>query len=97
MWDKIKKWFGFADLNKDGKVSEADLNLAKELAGAKYSEAMERINIAADKAEAEAKKRIGRVKQEAGDVVDAVKEVANQAGDIVSAVKGKERRGRKKK
>jgi hypothetical protein len=97
MWEKIKKWFSFADLNKDGKISEADLNLAKDLAGARYSEAMEKINIAADKADAEARKRISRVKQEAGDVVAAVKEVVNQAGDVVAAVKGKERRGRKKK
>lgn len=56
MWDKIKKWFGFADLNKDGKVSEADLNLAKELAGARYSHAMEKINKAADKVETAATK-----------------------------------------
>lgn len=97
MWEKIKKWFSFADLNNDGTVSEADLKLAKELAGAKYSEAMEKINIAADKADREVKKRINRVKKEVGDVVEAAKEVANQAGDIVDAVKGKDRRGRKKK
>ena len=65
MWNKIKKWFGLLDFNKDGKVSEADLNLAKELAGAKYSEAMEQINIAADKVDAVAdtvKKTTAKVK-----------------------------------
>jgi Ca2+-binding EF-hand superfamily protein len=29
MWEKIKKWFGFLDLNKDGKVSAEDLELAR--------------------------------------------------------------------
>ena len=65
MWNKIKKWFGFLDVNHDGKVTEADLNLAKELAGAKYSEAMEKINIAADKVDAvadKAKKTVAKVK-----------------------------------
>lgn len=56
MWDKIVKWFKKADLNSDGKVNEADLNLAKEIAGARYSEAMEKINIAADKVEVAATK-----------------------------------------
>lgn len=65
MWNTIKKWFGLLDVNHDGKVTEADLNLAKELAGAKYSEAMEKINIAADKVDAvadTAKKTVAKVK-----------------------------------
>lgn len=93
MWDKIKKWFGFADLNGDGKLSAEDIEFAKAIAEEKYKQANEKINAA----EAEVKKRISRVKQEAGDVVAAAKEVANQAGDVVAAVKGKERKGRKKK
>jgi Ca2+-binding EF-hand superfamily protein len=51
MWEKIKKWFGFADLNKDGKVSAEDLELAKALAEKKYREANAEINKLADKAE----------------------------------------------
>lgn len=93
MWDKIKKWLGFADLNHDGKLSAEDIEFAKAIAEEKYKQANEKINAA----ETEVKKRISRVKQEAGDVVAAAKEVANQAGDVVAAVKGKERKGRKKK
>ena len=43
------------------------------------------------------KTRVKRVKQELGDVADAVKEVGNQLGDVGSAVKGKTRKGRKPK
>ena len=43
----------------------------------------------------EVKRRAKRVKEEAGDVVDAVKDAANQAGDIVDAVKGNPRKGRR--
>ena len=93
MWDKIKKWFGLADLNGDGKVSAEDIAFAKAIAEEKYKQANEKINAV----EADVKKRISRVKQEAGDVVAAAKEVANQAGDVVAAAKGKERKGRKKK
>ena len=52
MWNTIKKWLGFADLNKDGKVSAEDLELAKALAETKVREANEEINKAAAKAEA---------------------------------------------
>lgn len=97
MWDKIKKWFGFADFNRDGRLSAEDIQFAKAIAEQRYKQANEKINAVADKTEAEVKKRISRVKQEAGDVVAAAKEVANQAGDVVAAVKGKERKGRKKK
>jgi len=43
------------------------------------------------------KKRAKRVKEELGDVADAVKEVGNQLKDVKSAAKGKPRRGRKPK
>lgn len=52
MWNTIKKWLGFADLNKDGKISAEDLELAKALAETKVRQANEEINKAAAKAEA---------------------------------------------
>lgn len=86
MWDKIKKWLGFADLNRDGRLSAEDMELAKAIASAKYRKANEEIN-----------KRVARVEEEAKEVVEAAKEVVDQAEDIVDAVKGKRRAGRKKK
>lgn len=86
MWEKIKKWFGFADLNRDGKVTAEDLEVAKAIAENKIKKANTEIN-----------KHVARVKEELADVKDAAKEVANQAGDVVAAAKGKPRRGRKKK
>ena len=44
MWAKIKKWFGLLDLNKDGKVSAEDLELARALAEKTAKEANEAIN-----------------------------------------------------
>lgn len=44
MWEKIKKWFKFADLDKDGKINAEDFELAKALAESKYREANEAIN-----------------------------------------------------
>jgi len=51
MWEKIKKWFGFLDLNKDGKVSAEDLELARALANKKAKEANETINAVVEAAE----------------------------------------------
>ena len=93
MWEKIKKWFGFLDLNKDGKVTAEDLELARALADKKAKEANEKIN----EVVTDVKTRVNRVKEEVTDVIVAAKEVANQAGDVVAAAKGKERKGRKKK
>jgi uncharacterized protein with GYD domain len=45
----------------------------------------------------ETKKRAKRVKEEAGDVIKAVKEVGKQVGDIPDAIRGKSRKGRKSK
>jgi hypothetical protein len=65
MWDKIKKWLGFADLNKDGKLTAEDFEFAKAVAEVKYKQANEAINQAADKVEAVAdtvKKTTAKVK-----------------------------------
>jgi hypothetical protein len=45
----------------------------------------------------ETKRRARRVKQEAADVVEAVKEVAKQSKDVVDAANGGARKGRPKK
>lgn len=100
MWNKIKSWFGWADINKDGKVTAEDLELAKALAEKTYREANEKINAVNDQitdAVTQVKTRATNVKKEVADVVVAAKEVANQAGDVVAAAKGKKRAGRKPK
>jgi hypothetical protein len=51
MWDKIKKWLGFADFNKDGKLNAEDIEFAKAVAEVKYKQANEKINEVAEKAE----------------------------------------------
>lgn len=100
MWEKIKKWFGLLDLNKDGKVTAEDLELARALADKKAKEANEVINAAQSQitdAVTQTKKRVKRVKEEVADVVEAAKEAIDQAEDVIAAAKGKERKGRKKK
>jgi Ca2+-binding EF-hand superfamily protein len=44
MWEKIKKFFGFADLNKDGKLTAEDLEIVRAVADKKAKEANEVIN-----------------------------------------------------
>lgn len=56
MWDKIKKWLGFADLNHDGKLSAEDIEFARAIAEQKYKQANEQINAVADKVETAAAK-----------------------------------------
>lgn len=51
MWDKIKKWLGFADFNKDGKLTAEDFEFAKAVAEVKYKQVNEKINEVAEKAE----------------------------------------------
>ena len=51
MWEKIKKWFGFLDLNKDGKVTAEDLELARARADKKAKEANETLNAVVEAAE----------------------------------------------
>lgn len=93
MWQKIKNWFTKLDLNKDGKVTVEDLELAKALAEKDIKEANEIINDTVKKT----KTRVKRVKEEISDVTEAVKEVVNQVEDVAAAAKGKTRAGRKKK
>ena len=51
MWEKIKSWFvRTADLNKDGKVTAEDLELARALADKKAKEANEVINAVSEAA-----------------------------------------------
>ena len=50
MWQKIKKWFGLLDLNKDGKVTAADLEVAKAIADKNAKAANEAINEVAEAA-----------------------------------------------
>ena len=51
MWEKIKNWFGFLDLNKDGKVTAEDLELARALAEKKAKDAYETLNAVVEAAE----------------------------------------------
>jgi CHASE3 domain sensor protein len=52
MWEKIKSWFvKTADLNKDGRVTAEDLELARALADTKAKEANETINVVVAAAE----------------------------------------------
>jgi len=52
MWEKIKSWFvKTADLNKDGRVTAEDLELARALADKKAKEANETINAVVEAAE----------------------------------------------
>lgn len=48
MWEKIKKWLGFADLNHDGKLTVEDIELAQAIAEKKVKEANEVINTVND-------------------------------------------------
>lgn len=89
MWNTIKGWFGWADLNKDGKIDAADLKIAQDTIEAK----IETAKVVA----AETKRRVKAVKEEIEDVKVAAKEVVNQTGDVVAAAKGKKRPGRKPK
>ena len=50
MWEKIKKWFGLLDLNKDGKVTAEDLEVAKALADKNAKAANDAINEVAEAA-----------------------------------------------
>lgn len=93
MWQKIKNWFAKLDLNKDGKVTAEDLEVARALAEKDIKEANEIINDTVKKT----KTRVKRVKEEISDVTEAVKEVVNQVEDVAAAAKGKTRAGRKKK
>jgi hypothetical protein len=52
MWEKIKKLLGFADLNKDGKLTIEDMEFAKAVAETEYkktTEVVTEVVVAADK------------------------------------------------
>lgn len=52
MWEKIKSWFmKTADLNKDGKFTAEDLELARALADKKAKDANETLNAVVEAAE----------------------------------------------
>ena len=105
MWNKIKDWFvRTLDLDRDGKVTAEDIELARALAEKELKKANDAINDAAvtvndqiTDAVTQTKKRVKRVKEEVADVVEATKEVVDQVEDVVAAAKGKARKGRKKK
>ena len=56
MWDKIKKWLGFADFNRDGKLNAEDLALAQAIAEQKIKDVNEAINKVAVKVDVAADK-----------------------------------------
>lgn len=63
MWEKIKKWFGLLDLNKDGKVTAEDLEVARAIADKNAKAANEAINEVAEAAVAVKKVVKGRKKK----------------------------------
>ena len=63
MWEKIKKWFGLLDLNKDGKVTAEDLEVARALADKNAKAANEAINEVAEAVVAVKKVAKGRKKK----------------------------------
>ena len=63
MWEKIKKWFGLLDLNKDGKVTAEDLEVARAIADKNVKAANEAINEVAEAAVAVKKVVKGRKKK----------------------------------
>ena len=69
-------------LNKKGVIKDEDNDFIPDVAESFYEELAERAK---------------EVSKEAGDVVDALKEVGNQIGDIPKAAAGKKRAGRKPK
>jgi hypothetical protein len=89
MWKKIKKWFGLLDLNKDGKVTIEDFELAKTFAEKTVKEANEKINTVNE----QITDAVTLVKKHK----ETVKKVVDQAEDVVATVKSKTQKGRKKK
>ncbi len=67
-------------LMKTGQVADKDRNNIPDVVDNKVKET---------------KARVKRVKEEAADVVDALKEAAKQTKDIVDAAKGEKRKGKK--
>lgn len=84
LWEKIKSFFGVLDLNRDGRITAEDAEVAIAAAEQKV-----------EAVKTETKRRVKRVKEELKDVGVAAKEVASQTGDVIKAVKGEKRTGRK--
>ena len=80
-------------LDKKGVIKDEDNDFIPDAA----EEALEKTKQIAKDAKKETKARIKEISKEAGDVVDALKEVGNQIGDIPKAAAGKKRSGRKPK
>ena len=80
-------------LNKKGIIKDEDNDFIPDAA----EEAFKEVKEFTKKAKKETKSRARNVYKEAGDVVDAFKEVGNQIGDIPKAATGKKRAGRKLK
>ena len=80
-------------LNKKGVIKDEDNDFIPDAA----EDAFEKSKQVAKNVKAEAKSRAREMAKEAGDVVDAFKEVGNQIGDIPKAAAGKKRSGRKSK
>jgi len=80
-------------LNKKGVIKDEDNDFIPDAAEKVFEDAKQM----AKDAKKETKARVKSVYKEAGDVVDAFKEVGNQIGDIPSAAAGKKRPGRKAK
>ena len=77
-------YFGFY---KQGKINDRDGDFIPD----EVEDAVEDVKEVAKTV----KRRAKRVKEELGDVADAIKEVGKQSKDVVKAVKGKPRKGRK--
>jgi uncharacterized protein YxeA len=80
-------------LNKKGVIKDEDNDFIPDAA----EDAFDKAKKMAKDAKEETKARAKNVYKEAGDVVDAFKEVGNQIGDIPKAAAGKKRSGRKPK
>lgn len=80
-------------LNKKGVIKDDDNDFIPDAA----EDAFDKAKKMAKDAKEETKARAKNVYKEAGDVVDAFKEVGNQIGDIPKAAAGKKRSGRKPK
>jgi hypothetical protein len=71
MWNKIKSWFGWADVNNDGKIDLADAKIVQNKVEAK----IETAKVIA----AEVKARAPQVKKDIQAVKTATKKVAAKA------------------
>jgi hypothetical protein len=93
MWEKIKKFFGFLDANRDGRFTAEDAVFAQAVAEAKAKKLSDVVIKTTEKV----KEHVETVKEEVADVKVAAVEVVNQVGDIAKVATGKSRPGRKKK